>query len=138
MSDMYLTLLRRIECVTTWVRLGTDVMKAARNDQGASYETIARAVPTSSKTYERWEKRGEVPNYAIEAVAAALNLRIERAERRSLTLPDEGAPDAPPGEADERLDRVEQRLEEVRGLVLELLGRPSEPQSAQPARRRTG
>lgn len=137
---MYLTLLRRLESVATWVPLGTDVMKAARNAKGASYETIARAIPVSSKTYERWEKRGEVPNDALQRVAEALDIRVERAEKFSLTLPadETGGEPAAPGGGDERLERMEERLEEVRGLVLELLGRPGEPAAARSARRRTG
>ena len=118
MSSLYLHLARRIEEVAKWVALGTDTMRAAREAKGWSYETTARAIPTSSKTYERWEKRGEVPNHALEAVAAALDLEIERAERSKLRLAAE--PDGDPNEwadVSDRLTRIEEQLEGLLELV---------------------
>ena len=118
MSTLYLQLVRRIEEVAKWVPLGTDTMRSARESKGWSYETTAREIPVSSKTYERWEKRGEVPNHALEQVARVLDLSIEREERSApITVLDGGRePDAD----GQRLDALVARQEEIAGLVLEL------------------
>lgn len=105
MSTLYLTLRRRIDEVTKWAPLGTDTMRSAREAKGWSYETVARQIHVSSKTYERWEKRGEVPTVALDGVAEALGLEVERAERSVIQL------DAVRGEAGE--DQVDRMLVRV-------------------------
>src|SRR3954466_13408224 len=77
MSDMYLVLRSRLSEVTTWVELGSDVMRDARKRTGLSMEAVARLVHVSLKTYDRWEKRGAVPRHEVQAVAAALGLEID-------------------------------------------------------------
>src|SRR5215210_3526266 len=78
MSELYLVLRNRLEAVTDWVQLGSEVMRAARKEQGLSHESMARKIPVSAKTYERWEKRGAVPVQWVEKAAGALQLEIER------------------------------------------------------------
>ena len=108
MSDLYLTLRRRLDEVAEWVYLGSDVMMNARSELGLSRETVGRQLHVSSKTYERWEKRGEVPRHAIAAVAIVLGLEIEQPARVSITLDKEGDP-------------IEERLDRIEGLLAELL-----------------
>ena len=61
MSDLYLVLRSRLPVVKEWAILGTKPMKEARLRLGLGYETMARKLPVSSKTYERYEKAGRVP-----------------------------------------------------------------------------
>lgn len=91
MSDLYLVLHRRLNSVQDWVELGTTVMKTARERLGLSYESVARAVPVSSKTYERYEKRGRVPRPLLPKIAAILQLEVEEPERVRVTLDGETA-----------------------------------------------
>lgn len=82
----------RVAEVKNWYDLGTQVMKEARNERGLSYEAMGRLLNTSGKTYERWEKRGQVPRApagTIEAVAEILGLEIEHETlpRRHVTVP---------------------------------------------------
>lgn len=86
MSGIYLVLRSRLEELTKWITLGTDVMKGAREARGLSYESVGRLVHISSKTYERWEKRGQVPAHTLDVVAEALGLEIERASRPAVTV----------------------------------------------------
>lgn len=86
MSSLYLVSRHRLDDVTDWVPLGTAVMFKARTRKGLSYESAARLIPCASKTYERWEKRGEVPRPALPAVAAALGLEIEEDEPQRVTV----------------------------------------------------
>jgi transcriptional regulator with XRE-family HTH domain len=86
MSDIYLVLRHRLEELTNWVTLGAEVMKGARNALGLSYEAVARQVPISAKTYERWEKRGAVPAPSVDRIAEILRLEIERPKRTSVTV----------------------------------------------------
>lgn len=90
MSGIYLVLRSRLEELTKWVTLGSEVMKGAREGLGLSYEAVARLVHVSSKTYERWEKRGQVPAHTLDVVAEALSLEIERAEKPApITIADD-------------------------------------------------
>lgn len=86
MSGIYLVLRRRLEELTKWVTLGSDVMKGARDALGLSYEAVARQVPVSAKTYERWEKRGQVPAPTVDRLAEILRLELERAPKTSVTI----------------------------------------------------
>lgn len=85
MSDLYLVLRRRLEDVADWVELGSDVMRAARHRLGYSYETVGRLLHVSSKTYERYEKRGRVPVALIEQAGRVLDLEIQAPLRDRLT-----------------------------------------------------
>jgi transcriptional regulator with XRE-family HTH domain len=89
MSDMYLVLRRRLDDVARqhdWVPIGTETMRDARKHLGLSYEAVGRALSVASKTYERWEKAGEVPRQDVQRVADALGLVIEQAEQATVTV----------------------------------------------------
>jgi transcriptional regulator with XRE-family HTH domain len=78
MSELYLILRSRLEAVTNWVPLGSNVMREARDNLGLSREAVARLIPVSAKTYERWEKRGAVPVEWVEKTAGVIGLEVER------------------------------------------------------------
>ena len=105
---MYLVLRRRLDEVKQWIPLGTDVMKTARGSR--SYETIARLIPVSSKTYERYEKRGAVPREMVDPVARVLGLVIERPEFVPVKL----------RLTEEQREAVDDRLDAIQDLVLEI------------------
>lgn len=112
MSDMYLVLRHRVSEVKQWATLGTEVMKEARLAKGWSYETAARQIPVSSKTYERYEKKGAVPTELVDRVADILDLEIERpAFRRTVTLAS-GQP-ATLADVQDDLAEVQRQLSEV-------------------------
>lgn len=90
MSDLYLVLRHRLDEVKDWVTLGQDVMKGARNSRGWSCESVARKIPVAAKTYDRWEKRGQVPISDVEKVAAILGLQIERPQHVRIVHLQEG------------------------------------------------
>ena len=81
MSDLYLVLRRRLEEVSRWAYIDTDILRTARVSRGLSYEAAARLIPTSSKTYERWEKAGRVPVGLVARIGELLDLEIERPAR---------------------------------------------------------
>src|SRR3990167_8099914 len=114
MSDLYLVLRSRLEAVADWIVLGTETLHQARTQAGLSYEAIARQIPVSSKTWERWEKRGAVPRPYVVKVAELLGLQIEEADRVRLSLP-------PDLTRDDEIAAIREELAEVRGMVAELL-----------------
>ena len=114
MSDLYLVLRRRLESVTDWVPLGSDVMRDARKRLGLSYEGVARLIPVSSKTWERWEKRGEVPRPHLRKVAEALSLQVEfEDEQRAIRVPRGRDRDPVPA----RLAAIEAEIRKLRRAV---------------------
>ncbi len=86
MSDLYLELRTRIPVVTDWVAVGAERLAEAQKARGLSNERLAREIPVSTKTWERWKKRGELPADSIPAVAKALNLEIKRPGGEPLAL----------------------------------------------------
>ena len=78
MSDLYLILRHRLDHVTDWVMVDTDVLKEARGRLGLSHEAVARQFPVSSKTYGRWENAGRVPRADLPRLAEILRLTIEQ------------------------------------------------------------
>lgn len=119
MSNLYLIERRSLdEMNVDWVALGTEVMKTARKRRGLSYESAARQIPTSSKTYERWEKRGEVPIYHLPKVAEVLDLEIEQKERTRVTVAARNG-DSGSGSlgVEERLERLEDLAETILAAV---------------------
>lgn len=88
-----------------WVELGTETMRTARKAKGLSYESTAHLMHVSSKTYERWEKRGAVPRPTLDLAAEALGLEIEKAEPVRVRVSERGA------DSDAQLDRIERLLE---------------------------
>ena len=80
MSDLYLILRHRLDHVTDWVMVDTDVLKEARRQLGLSHEAVARKFPVSSKTYGRWENAGRVPRTELPRLAEILGLKIEQPE----------------------------------------------------------
>src|SRR5690348_2408612 len=108
MSDLYLVLRRRLDSVPEWVYLPTSDLKAARDRAGLSYEGLARQLPVSSKTWERYEKAGRVPRHLVPKVARILGLEIETPEVRPLTgRRDERLRAPAAGELVERLEALE-------------------------------
>ena len=100
MSDLYLVLRNRLDGVPEWVFIETDVLRAARERVGLSYEAMAREIHVSSKTWERYEKAGRVPRPILPTVASVLNLEIEEPARTTVVVR--------PGES--QLDRIEASL----------------------------
>lgn len=92
MSDIYLVLRNRLDSVAEWVTLGPE-MRTARERLGLSRAAIAREIPVVEKTYERWEKRGQVPRPFLPAVANLLHLEIETPEQVKIAVTPNG-PDA--------------------------------------------
>ena len=92
MSDLYLVLRHRVTDVAAaqWAELGTQVMRDARQERGLSYESVSRLLHVSSKTYERYEKRGAVPVGMVDQVAEVLGLQIERADPRPTVVKIDG------------------------------------------------
>jgi transcriptional regulator with XRE-family HTH domain len=86
MSDLYIVLRRRLEAVPEWVYIDSALLRAARERQGFSYETIARQIPVVSKTYERYEKAGRVPRQLLAKIAELLDLEIEEPERTRIMV----------------------------------------------------
>lgn len=120
MSDLYLVLRHRLEDVTDWVPLGEDVMRTAMKSQGlSSNERAARAIPVSTKTWERWLKRGAVPRQWLQRVAKVLALEIE-----------ETAPVGPVILDRDDVEEVLDRLESIAEKLERLLGEPETPQSS--------
>jgi transcriptional regulator with XRE-family HTH domain len=107
MSSLYIVLRRRLEEMTEWVELGTATMRQARKAKGLSYESASRLIPVSSKTYERWEKRGAVPRPHLALIAEVLGLEIESAVPARVHV-SEGHE-----ETNAQLTRIELLLEEL-------------------------
>lgn len=114
MSDLYLVLRSRLEAVPEWVFIDTAVLKEAREARGLSYESAARELHISSKTWERYEKAGRVPRPLVPRVADVLGLEIEQpAPRRVRIEPEEirvAALDELRDHLDARLDKIEATL----------------------------
>lgn len=83
---MYLVLKSRLESVANWQYIGSEVLKSARKQRGLSYEAVGRLANVSSKTYERYERDGRVPEHMVDKFAGILGLEIERAVPTPLTV----------------------------------------------------
>lgn len=116
MSELYLVLRSRLDAVTNWISLGAEVMRKARKAKGLSYEAVARLASVSSKTYERYEKLGRVPEHMVETFADILGLEIERPGRARITVD-------PRSSVEEQMAALQGEVAEVREMVAELLGR---------------
>lgn len=92
MSDLYLVLRHRLEAVPEWVYIDSAVLMEARHAQGLSYESLARQLHVSSKTWERYEKAGRIPRPLLTRVAHFLQLEVEEPEPRRVTLAVEDEP----------------------------------------------
>lgn len=93
MSDLYLLLRRRLEDVADWTTLGTETMLTARNAKGLSHEAMGRLLHVAGKTYDRWEKRGQVPRHYVMQVADVLDLEIEEPARLRVVAEQQHADD---------------------------------------------
>lgn len=133
MSDLYLVLRRRLEEVKNWAYIDTDVLRSARDSRGLSYEAMGRLIPTSSKTYERWEKGGRIPVELVGVIADLLDLEIERPQRTRTTVTvDGGARDgAEATDIDVLRAEMARRLNGVEGLLSEILDRLPETDQSQ-------
>lgn len=118
---MYLVLRHRLDTVATeWVPIESDVLLGAMKQRGLSYEALARQIPVSAKTAERWVKRGRVPTWHIDRVAELLGLEIERPAFEPATVRVEAS-------AQTRLAHLERQVEEQAAKldrILELLEHP--------------
>ncbi len=117
MSDLYLVLRSRLDAVTNWVTISSDVLKEARTARGLSFEAVSRQASCSSKTYERYEKAGRLPEHMVETFADILGLEIERPTRTTTRVTIAEPISSEMVAVVERLDRV---ADEVEGLRREL------------------
>jgi predicted transcriptional regulator len=108
MSDLYLILRHRLDHVTDWVHIETEVLREARKRRSLSYEGVARHLHVSSKTYERYEKQGRVPRELLPKLAELFELRIEQPAQTPLQITD--PPKDLGDEIIKRLDRIEKLL----------------------------
>jgi transcriptional regulator with XRE-family HTH domain len=110
MSDLYLVLRNRLDAVAEWVAIEPRVLRAARERRGLSYETMAREIHVSAKTWERYEKAGRVPRHALRAIATVLELEIEEPAMARVIV---AGSDEERSEILERLSVMEDRLESI-------------------------
>lgn len=110
MSDLYLILRHRLDGMTDWVMIDTDVLRQARRRLSLSQEAVARQLHVSSKTYERYEKSGRVPRSQVAALAALLELQIEAAMPEPPRITDWSKDDEVAAEIIARLERIERLL----------------------------
>lgn len=111
MSNLVLILRHRLDDVANWVMVDTAVLRSARQRVGLSYEAVARQIPVSSKTYERYEKQGRVPRELMARLMAILEIEVETPSVPPLKISSE-----PPNHWAEvlaRLERIEQLIREV-------------------------
>jgi hypothetical protein len=124
MSELYLVLRHRLDLVTDWVPLGEKVLRAAMKAQGfSSNERVARAIPVSTKTWERWLKRGAIPRQWLPRVAKVLALEIEET--------------APVGPVILDRDDVEEVLTRLEAIAGRLEALASDPKPARSGRARS-
>lgn len=116
MSDLYLVLRSRLDAVTNWVAISTDVLRSARKAKGLSYEAVSRLANVSSKTYERYEKEGRLPEHSVDAFAEILGLEIDRPARTRVTVGTD---------PETELAALRGEVAEVREMVQALLERAS-------------
>lgn len=107
MSDLYLVLRNRLDAVPEWVYIEPEILRAARERRGFSYETMAREVHVSSKTWERYEKAGRVPRPLLATVAEVLELEIEEPARQRVVA---AGSKEERSEILDRLDKIEELL----------------------------
>lgn len=124
MSATYLELTTRIPVVAAQTEIGSARLQEAQEATGLSNESIARQIPVSTKTWERWKKMGRVPTASLPAVAKALNLTIVRPVLDPLEV--EVLGDGM-GAVLERLTQVEDATQEILKL-LQILVPPTQPQ----------
>jgi transcriptional regulator with XRE-family HTH domain len=115
MSDMYLELKSRIPVVAARTHIGTARLQELQDARGLSNERLARLIPVSEKTWRRWKESGEIPTYALQAVAPVLGLDLRGATTETLEL----EPTVP--EVLQRLESLESSVESLRQVVLAAL-----------------
>lgn len=100
-----------------WVLIDTEVLRSARDSRGLSYETMARQLHVSSKTWERYEKAGRVPRPLLAQVADILDLEIEEPAPRKVVIESAEvrieAIDELKRYLDERLDELAQSVQAI-------------------------
>ena len=120
MSDMYLVLRSRLHAVPDWVYIDTAVLENARKRRGLSYETMARTLPVSSKTWERYEKAGRIPRPLVAKVADALGLEIEEPVQRRITPYLDGGDPATLERLVDQVGHLQREVADVAALLREL------------------
>jgi predicted transcriptional regulator len=137
MSDLYLVLRSRLESMPEWVYIDSAILREARDRKGLSYETMARTLPVSSKTWERYEKVGRIPRPMLARVAAVLELEIEEPVRKPIQSFIDPSLDLEV--VLERVEALHAEVVAVRDLLQQSLDEAREPERAgkRPARRAT-
>lgn len=111
MSELYLTLRRRLDEVNSWIEIGVDTMRTARNAKGLSYEAMGRLLNVSSKTYERHEKAGRLPRQLVEKFATILDLEIDTPTPVRITVPADPSLSSDVRELRVQIERLVDRLD---------------------------
>ena len=128
MSDMYLELKSRIPVVAARTHVGSARLQEAQDAAGLSNERLAREIPVSEKTWRRWKDSGEIPTYALPAVARVLGLELRGAPQHPIDM--STAPASPDtAEVLDRIAQLEETVESLRQTVLASLGLPAERQA---------
>jgi len=117
---MYLVLRSRLHAVPEWVYIDTAVLENARKRRGLSYETMARKLPVSSKTWERYEKAGRIPRPLVAKVADALGLEIEEPVQGRITPYLDGGDPATLERLVDQVGRLQREVADVAALLREL------------------
>src|SRR5215831_11650644 len=89
MSNLVLVLRHRLDDVKDWVIIDGAILESARLRRGLSREAVARQIPCSSKTYERYEKQGRVPRELMPKLMAILEIEIEAPAQPALKFSSE-------------------------------------------------
>jgi hypothetical protein len=113
--DLYLVLRERLEAVADTIHIDREILDEAQNARGFSNERIARELYISEKTWRRWKAAAAIPAEHLDAVAAVLNLDIERPPVRRVVLTDEL-----PAESGPLLASLDSRLEGIAAVVAQL------------------
>jgi len=116
-ADLYLVLRSKLDMVADWVELGTPALKAARERLGLSYEGVARQIPVSSKTYERYEKRGRVPRTLLAKFAEVLQLEVEQPARERIGVSPQPSDDHLRQLVQEELAEMREQVERILALL---------------------
>ncbi len=121
MSDLYLTLRRRLDEVARWTHLDGQTLVDARDAKGLSREAVARQLPTSAKTIERWEKDGRVPTNVVQKLADILGLEIQRVPAPPPLIVEDDPEMAELRTLVERVERAAQSIAEESTRISDLL-----------------
>lgn len=124
----------RIPVVTNWVPVGTARLQEAQTATGLSNERLARQIPVSSKTWERWKAKGAIPASSLPAVAKALRLElVDPDEQRRLELVRGVTTDDRLAALADAVDEVLAGQRELRTLLRKLAAPPAKQRNSSQA-----